>query len=104
MRRREAQIAEKRSLIALLCQKFLGLLQPFGCVLQIVVAVAKINQKFRKSNQVFDLKTQWTPAPFAHFLKFRPLIFGHSDIELPGFFCHALTLPNKNFELMANRD
>ena len=46
---------------------------------------------------MLDLKTQRTPASFAHFLKLRPLFFGHADIELARFFLTPFKFARQNF-------
>jgi len=93
-----------RNLTAFFCQSLFGRKQSLFCDFQIVVAVAKFDEQFGQGNHVFNLETQRASAPTAHFFKFRPLFFRHTDIELKCFFRHACSVPDRIFELMAKCD
>lgn len=71
---------------------------------QVIVAIAKVNQQFGQSNQMFHLEAQWASAAPAHFFQFGPLFLGHADVVLERFFGHARSLPDENFELMRKYD
>jgi hypothetical protein len=78
-----------RDLTTLFCQTLFGGGQTLARDFQIVVAVAKFNEQFGQSDQVFNLIAQWPPAPTAHFFQFRPLFVGHADVKSEIFLCHS---------------
>jgi hypothetical protein len=88
------------NLTASLIQKLLGCRQAFTNDFQIVVAITEFDHQLGQGDQVFDLETQRPAASAAHFLKLRPLILGHADVELECFFRHTPRLPDTYFELM----
>jgi len=89
---------------ALFWQTLFGSGQTFARDFQIIVAIAKFNEQFGESNQMFHLETQRAAAPAAHFFQFRALFLGHTDVELECFFCHPRSVPDENFELMVKYD
>ena len=89
-----ARISEKRAknlicdLTALFYRTLFSRRQPFLRDFQIIIAIAKFNEQFGQSDQVFDLIAQWPSAPTAHGFQFRPLFFRHADVESEIFLCH----------------
>jgi hypothetical protein len=89
---------------ALLWQTLFGGGEAFPRNFQIVVVIAKFNEQFGESNQVFHLETQRAAAAAAHFFQFRALFLGHTDVELECFFRHTRSVPDKKYELMVKYD
>jgi len=88
----------------LFAQTLFGRCQTFLNDFKIVDAIAEFNDQFGQSNHVLDLKTQRASVPPTEFFKFRPLFFGHADVELKCFFGHRLSVPDEKFELMRKYD
>jgi hypothetical protein len=70
-------------------QTLFGNGQTIARFFQIIVAIAKFHKQLAQSNQVFNLIAQSPPTTTAQFIKFRPLLIGHTDIESEIFLCHS---------------
>lgn len=70
-------------------QKFFGSGQTLMRCFQIVIAVTKFDKQLAQSNQVFNLIAQSPSTTTAQFIKFSPLLIGHTDIKSEIFLCHS---------------